>query len=291
MATILDGKALSLRLRARLGERVEKLKADTGVVPGLAVILVGDDPASAVYVRNKGIACREAGFHAEETRLPADTSQEALHAAIDQFNADPKIHSILVQLPLPKGLDENAALNHIHPDKDADGLLPLNLGRLLAGLPGPLPCTPHGVMKLLEEAGCDPRGKHAVVVGRSNIVGKPMALLLLRADATVTLCHSRTADLAAEISRADIVVAAVGRPKFVKGEWIKEGAVVIDVGINRGDDGKLCGDVDFDSASKRASAITPVPGGVGPMTIAMLLENAFQAALRAAGIASPEDYG
>ena len=281
-AKVIDGQALAARLRTALAEKVSALVAETGVRPGLAVVLVGDDPASQIYVRNKGLACREAGFTAEEIKLAATTPQAELHAVIDRLNADPKIHGILVQLPLPKTLDETAAVNRIHPDKDADGLLPISLGRLVAGLPGPLPCTPHGCMRLLEEAGCDPRGKKAVVIGRSNIVGKPMGLLLLRADATVTLCHSRTADLAAEVRQADIVVAAIGKPKFVKGDWIKPGAVVIDVGMNRDENGKLCGDVDFIAAAEKASAITPVPKGVGPMTIAMLLENAYQAAVRAA---------
>jgi methylenetetrahydrofolate dehydrogenase (NADP+)/methenyltetrahydrofolate cyclohydrolase len=281
-AKVIDGQALAARLRAQMAEKVTKLVAETGVRPGLAVVLVGEDPASQTYVRNKGIACREAGFTAEEIKLPATTPQGELHAVIDRLNADPKIHGILVQLPLPKSLDEMAAVGRIAPEKDADGLLPISLGRLVTGLPGPLPCTPHGVMKLLEEAGCDPRGKNAVVIGRSNIVGKPMGLLLLRADATVTTCHSRTPDLAAEIGRADIVVAAIGKAKFVKGAWLKPGAVVIDVGMNRDEHGKLCGDVDFATAVEVASAITPVPKGVGPMTIAMLLENAYQAAVRAA---------
>ena len=278
MATRIDGKALSLRLREEMAERVRKLHEDTGIRPGLAVVLVGDDPASHVYVRNKGIACREAGFHAVEHKLPDTTSQEELNAVVDELNADPAIHGILVQFPLPPHLDETEAVLRIHPDKDADGLHPLNLGRLVRGMDGPLPCTPHGCMALLEEAGCDPRGKRAVVIGRSNIVGKPVALLLTRADATVTVCHSKTADLADEVRRADIVIAAIGRPAFVKGDWIKKGAVVIDVGINRNDEGKLIGDVDYAAASEHAAAITPVPGGVGPMTIAMLLENAYRAA-------------
>lgn len=282
-ARIIDGKALASRLRLELAERTRKLVADTGVTPGLAVVIVGDDPASQVYVRNKGIAAKEAGFHSVEIRLPASATQDELHAAIDKLNADDKIHGMIVQLPLPKGLDESAALARIATLKDADGLLPASLGLLTAGLPGPLPCTPNGCMKLLEEAGCDPRGKRAVVIGRSNIVGKPMALLLLRADATVTICHSKTRDLADEVRRADIVVAAIGKAKFVKGDWIKPGAVVIDVGMNRDEAGKLCGDVDTAAAAENAAAITPVPGGVGPMTIAMLLENTFQSARRQAG--------
>ncbi len=290
MAQILDGKALAQRLRTRMAERVARLRDDKGILPGLGVILVGDNPASQVYVRNKGIASRDAGFHFEELRLPENASQDDVHAAIDRMNAAADIHSYLVQLPLPKHLDEMKALQRIAVEKDADGLLPASLGQLVAGLPGPIPCTPHGVMKLLEEAQCDPRGKHAVVIGRSNIVGKPMALLLLRADATVTICHSRTPDLPAVVRGADIVVAAVGRARMVKGDWLKPGAVIIDVGMNRDEQGKLCGDVDYDSASAVASAITPVPGGVGPMTIAMLLENTFQAALRAAGVSDAGAY-
>jgi methylenetetrahydrofolate dehydrogenase (NADP+)/methenyltetrahydrofolate cyclohydrolase len=282
-AQIIDGKALAARLRKEMAGKVEALQSSHGLRPGLAVILVGDDPASQVYVRNKGLACQEVGFHAAELKLPATATQEQLHAEIDKLNADPAIHGMIVQLPLPKGLDERAALGRIDPAKDADGLLPLSLGKVVAGLPGPIPCTPHGCMKLLEEAGCEPRGKNAVVIGRSNIVGKPMALLLLQADATVTVCHSRTADLAAHVANADIVVAAIGKAKFVPGQWIKPGAYVIDVGMNRDENGKLCGDVDFASASERAGAITPVPGGVGPMTIAMLLENTYQAALRSVG--------
>lgn len=280
-ARIVDGKALSQRLRLEMAEKVSKLVAEHGVRPGLAVVLVGEDPASQVYVRNKGIACREAGFYAEEIKLPATVSQGELNAVIDRLNADERVHSMLVQFPLPKGLDETAAVLRIRPEKDADGLHPENLGKLVRGMPGPLSCTPHGVMKLLAEAQCDPKGKLAVVIGRSNIVGKPMALMLLAADATVTVCHSRTANLADEVRRADIVVAAIGKAKFVKGDWIKPGAVVMDVGMNRDENGKLCGDVDYAPAAEKASAITPVPGGVGPMTIAMLLENAYQAALTA----------
>ena len=279
-ARILDGKALAQRLRAEMTLKVEKLVGATGVRPGLAVVLVGEDPASQVYVRNKGIACREAGFHAVERVLPATVTQAELHAVIDGLNADPLIHGILVQFPFPKGLDETAAVLRIDPAKDADGLHPANLGNLVRGMPGPLPCTPHGVMKLIEEAGCKPAGKSAVVIGRSNLVGKPIALLLLQADATVTVCHSKTTNLAEIVGRSDIVVAAIGRAALVKGDWIKPGAVVLDVGMNRNEAGKLCGDVEYAVALERASAITPVPGGVGPMTIAMLLENAYQAALR-----------
>lgn len=282
MATRIDGKALSLRLREEMATRVQALVKESGIRPGLAVVLVGEDPASHVYVRNKGIACRDAGFHAVEHKLPETTTQEELNKVIDALNADSKIHGILVQFPLPPHLDETEAVLRIHPDKDADGLHPVNLGKLVRGMDGPLPCTPHGCMVLLKEAGCDPTGKRAVVIGRSNIVGKPVALLLTQANATVTLCHSRTVDLADEVRRADIVIAAIGRPAFVKGDWIKKGAVVIDVGINRNEQGKLIGDVDYAAASENAAAITPVPGGVGPMTIAMLLENAYRAAAASA---------
>lgn len=279
-ARILDGKSLAQRLRDDMARKVERLVTERGVRPGLGVVLVGDDPGSQIYVRNKGLACRAAGFYAEEVRLPASATQAQVHAEIQRLNHDPRIHAFLLQLPLPKSLDAHAAVLQIHPDKDADGLHPANLGNLVAGLPGPLPCTPHGVMKLIEEAGLPPRGKRAVVIGRSNIVGKPQALLLLQADATVTVCHSQTEDLPSEVRRADIVVAAIGKPEFVKGAWIKPGAVVIDVGINRLSTGKVVGDVEFVTAAERAAAITPVPGGVGPMTIAMLLENTYQAAVR-----------
>lgn len=283
-AKILDGAALAQELRSEFKLRAEALAAQ-GVRPGLAVVLVGEDPASQVYVRNKVNACAQAGFHSEKIVLPPDTTAAALLERIAALNADPAIHGILVQLPLPKHIDADAVLEAIAPEKDVDGFHAENIGALTQGNPRFIPCTPHGVMKLLEKGGVALKGQEAVVIGRSNIVGKPMALLLLAAGATVTICHSQTRDLAFHTRRADILVAAVGRPRFVTGDMIKPGAVVIDVGINRvpegqPDAGKLCGDVDFASAVEVASAITPVPGGVGPMTIAMLLANTLLAAER-----------
>lgn len=283
-AKILDGAALAQELRSEFKLRAEALAAQ-GVRPGLAVVLVGEDPASQVYVRNKVNACAQAGFHSEKIVLPADTTAAALLERIAALNADPAIHGILVQLPLPKHIDADAVLEAILPEKDVDGFHAENIGALTQGNPRFIPCTPHGVMELLEKGGVSLKGQEAVVIGRSNIVGKPMALLLLAAGATVTICHSQTRDLAFHTRRADILVAAVGRPRFVTGDMIKPGAVVIDVGINRvpegqPDAGKLCGDVDFASAREVASAITPVPGGVGPMTIAMLLANTLLAAER-----------
>ena len=283
-AKILDGAALAQELRSEFKLRAEALAAQ-GVRPGLAVVLVGEDPASQVYVRNKVNACAQAGFHSEKIVLPPDTTAAALLERIAALNADPAIHGILVQLPLPKHIDADAVLEAIAPEKDVDGFHAENIGALTQGNPRFIPCTPHGVMKLLEKGGVSLKGQEAVVIGRSNIVGKPMALLLLAAGATVTICHSQTRDLAFHTRRADILVAAVGRPRFVTGDMIKPGAVVIDVGINRvpegqPDAGKLCGDVDFASAKEVASAITPVPGGVGPMTIAMLLANTLLAAER-----------
>ena len=283
-ARIIDGKAVAAQVRAEVAARVAALR-ERGHGVGLTVVLAGEDPASATYVRNKEKAARECGIQGETLRFPADVTAEVLAAALDRLNADPRVHGILVQLPLPPSIsaeDARALTRRIAPEKDVDGFLPLNQGLLMLGEPGFVPCTPAGCMRLLTSAGVSARGKHAVVVGRSNIVGKPMALLLLAADATVTVAHSRTPDLPAVVRGADIVVAAVGRPKMVKGSWLKPGAVVLDVGINRGDDGKLCGDVDFDEAVLVASAITPVPGGVGPMTIACLLENVCLAAERAA---------
>ena len=285
-AKILDGAALAQELRAEFKLRAEALAAQ-GARPGLAVILVGEDPASQVYVRNKVNACAQAGFHSEKIVLPADATAEALLAKIADLNADPAIHGILVQLPLPKHIDADAVLEAISPEKDVDGFHAENIGALTQGNPRFIPCTPHGVMKLLEKGEVSLQGKEAVIIGRSNIVGKPMALLLLAAGATVTICHSKTADLGFHTRRADILVAAIGKPRFVSGDMIKPGAVVIDVGINRvpegqPDAGKLCGDVDFASAKEVASAITPVPGGVGPMTIAMLLANTLLAAERVA---------
>jgi methylenetetrahydrofolate dehydrogenase (NADP+)/methenyltetrahydrofolate cyclohydrolase len=257
--------------------------AAKGIAPGLTVVRVGDDPASAIYVRGKRKDCEEVGIRSDEHHLPATTSQAELMALIARLNADPRVHGILVQLPLPKGLDERAVLDAIDPRKDADGFHPFNVGALSIGIPGtPRPCTPAGVMRMLDEAKVDPKGKRALVVGRSNIVGKPMAAMLLERHATVTIAHSRTADLAAEVARADLLVAAIGKAELVKGAWVKEGAVVIDVGMNRLDDGKLVGDVEYAAAAKRASAITPVPGGVGPMTRAMLLVNTIDLARRAA---------
>jgi methylenetetrahydrofolate dehydrogenase (NADP+)/methenyltetrahydrofolate cyclohydrolase len=281
MAHIIDGKAIAARVRGEVAQEVTALRA-RGLVPGLTVVRVGDDPASAVYVRGKRKDSEEVGFRSVEHHLPATTTQAELLALVARLNADPATHGILVQLPLPKGVDDRAVLEAIDPRKDADGFHPYNVGALSIGLPGPRPCTPAGVMRLLREAGCDPKGKRALVVGRSNIVGKPMAAMLLEAHATVTIAHSRTADLAAEVGRAEILVAAIGKAELVKGAWVREGAVVIDVGMNRGADGKLVGDVEFEAASRRAAAITPVPGGVGPMTRAMLLVNTVELAKAAA---------
>ncbi len=282
-AEIIDGKAFAAGLRARIATLVPAFEAAAGRVPGLAVVLVGEDPASAVYVRSKGKQTREAGMASFEHRLPADTTQEALLALVDQLNADASVDGILVQLPLPKHIDEQEVLLRIHPDKDVDGFHPVNAGRLATGLEGFVPCTPLGCLLLLQDKLGSLSGLDAVVIGRSNIVGKPMAALLTKASATVTIVHSRTRNLPHYLKHADIVVAAVGIPHFVKGEWLKPGATVIDVGINRTDNG-LVGDVDFDSAASVASAITPVPGGVGPMTIACLLRNTLVAAHRAAGV-------
>ncbi len=279
MATIIDGKAIAAKFRSKIAAGVQEL-AESGVVPGLAVVLVGDDPASRVYVSMKEKACKAAGIFSVEHALPASTSEVELLALIDRLNSDPQIHGILVQLPLPQQIDTDKVLEAISPAKDADGFHPYNVGRLSIGKPLFQPCTPYGVMVMLKESGVDLAGKEVVVVGRSNIVGKPVAMMCLAEHATVTLCHSRTAGLADVIRRADVVIAAVGRPEMIKGEWIKEGAVVIDVGINRLANGKLVGDVDFSSVSQRASAITPVPGGVGPMTITMLLYNTLESARR-----------
>ncbi|HVZ72531.1 MAG TPA: bifunctional methylenetetrahydrofolate dehydrogenase/methenyltetrahydrofolate cyclohydrolase FolD [Polyangia bacterium] len=279
---VLDGKAVAARIRGELAIEAKRLTGK-GVTPGLAVVMVGDNPASAVYVRNKTKACHEAGFRTFDHHLPATTSQGDLMALVARLNADPEVDGILVQLPLPDGLDAKPILLSIDPRKDVDGFHPDNLGRLLMGEPRFVACTPFGVMKLIEEAGMKLAGVEAVIIGRSNIVGKPMAALLIAADATVTVCHSRTRDLPAVVRRADLVIAAVGRAEMVKGDWIKEGAVVIDVGMNKKADGKLCGDVDYASVAPRASAITPVPGGVGPMTIAMLLSNTLISARMRAG--------
>ncbi|KAB7628369.1 bifunctional methylenetetrahydrofolate dehydrogenase/methenyltetrahydrofolate cyclohydrolase FolD [Alkalilimnicola sp. S0819] len=277
-AHILDGKAIAADLRIRLKARCDERAARGLRQPGLAVVLVGDDPASKVYVGSKRRGCAEVGIASYEHDLPAETSMSDLLALIDRLNADPAVDGILVQLPLPAHLDENTVIQHIHPDKDVDGFHPINMGRLVQRLPGPRPCTPRGVMIMLEHAGVELAGLDAVIIGQSNIVGRPMALELLNARCTPTVCHSRSRDLQAKVARADLVVAAVGRTHFVPGEWIKPGAIVIDVGINRGEDGKLRGDVEFDSAAERASWITPVPGGVGPMTVATLLSNTVDAA-------------
>ncbi len=275
---IIDGKLIAAKVRGEVAEAVRALKS-AGIAPGLTVVRVGEDPASAIYVRGKRKDCEEVGIRSEEHHLPATTSQADLLALVARLNADPAIHGILVQLPLPKHLDERAVLDAIDPRKDADGFHPFNVGALSIGIPGtPRPCTPAGVMRLLDEAKVDPKGKRALVVGRSNIVGKPMAVMLLERHATVTIAHSRTHDLAAEVARAEIVVAAIGKAELVRGDWIREGAVVIDVGMNRLEDGQLVGDVEYAAAARRASAITPVPGGVGPMTLAMLLVNTIELA-------------
>ncbi len=279
-AQLLDGKLMSDELRARIAERVAALK-EKGVTPGLAVILVGEDPASQIYVRNKEKGCEQVGMHSVAIRLPAETTQEELENHIRALNADAAIHGILVQLPLPKHLDEAAALAVIVPEKDVDGFHVQNAGKLLNGLNGVVACTPKGAMEMIRRTGVDLSGKEAVVVGRSNIVGKPMAMLLLQANCTVTMCHSRTADLAAHTRRADVLVAAVGKAKFITADMVKPGAIVIDVGINRNAEGKVVGDVDFDAVKEVASWITPVPGGVGRMTITMLLENTVEAAEKA----------
>ena len=277
-AKILDGKVLSAEIREEVSRRVEALK-QRGVTPGLAVILVGDDPASEIYVRNKGKGCEETGMLSRTVKMDAQTTQEALEAEIDRLNADPAIHGILVQLPLPRHLDEQAALAKILPEKDVDGFHLINAGRLMTGSEGVIPCTPKGALYMIRSTGEELSGKEAVVIGRSNIVGKPMAMLLMRENCTVTVCHSRTRNLAEHTRRADILVAAVGKAGFVTADMVKPGAIVIDVGINRVD-GKVCGDVDFESVKEKAGWITPVPGGVGKMTIAMLLANTADAAER-----------
>jgi methylenetetrahydrofolate dehydrogenase (NADP+)/methenyltetrahydrofolate cyclohydrolase len=286
-ATIIDGKAFAAGLRARIADGVTAFRAEAGRAPGLAVVLVGEDPASSVYVRSKGKATREAGMESIEHRLPADVPAEQLLALVGALNADPAIDGILVQLPLPRHIDEQAVIAAIDPDKDVDGFHPINAGRLATGLPGFVPCTPFGCVLLLKSVLPSLSGLEAVVVGRSNIVGKPMAQLLLRESCTVTVVHSRTKDVPAHVRRADIVVAAVGIPQMIKGDWLKPGATVIDVGINRTETG-LVGDVDFASAVAVAGAITPVPGGVGPMTIACLLRNTLVSAGRREGIAIDE---
>lgn len=277
-AQIIDGAAVAQEIKDGLRAEVSRLQNEKGLTPGLAVIIVGDDPASRVYVNSKKKACAEIGVYSEEHALPASTSQEELLGLIAKLNQDPKIHGILVQLPLPDHLDEKAVLYAIDPKKDVDGFHPVNVGKMMIGEPCFLPCTPHGVIELIRRTGIELKGKNAVVVGRSNIVGKPAAMLLLAENATVTVCHSRTKDLAAECRRADVLVVAVGKAEMVKGDWIKPGAVVIDVGVNRGEGKKLYGDVEFETAKEVAGYITPVPGGVGPMTIAMLMKNTVLAA-------------
>ena len=292
MATIIDGKAFSANLRGEIARKVGLLKQNHGVTPGLAVVLVGEDPASQVYVRSKGRQTQEAGMNSYEHKLDESTSQDALLALIDELNNDPDVHGILVQLPLPGQIDEEGVINSISVDKDVDGFHLSNVGRLSIGAEGIVPCTPLGSLMMLKDQLGDLSGKKAIVVGRSNIVGKPMAALLLKESCTVTIAHSRTVDLPGECRQADILVAAVGRPEMIKGDWIKPGATVIDVGINRieNEDGttRLVGDVEFDSAVEVAGAITPVPGGVGPMTIACLLHNTLQQACRLNGIEVPE---
>ena len=293
-ATRIDGKTFAASLRADIGRKVTALKESHGLTPGLSVVLVGEDPASEVYVRNKGKATLEAGMKSDTFNMPANSSHDAVMAKVEELNQDSSVHGILVQLPLPDQVDTDAIINAISPDKDVDGFHTLNVGRLNSGQDAMVPCTPVGCMIMLKEVIGDLSGKQAIVVGRSNIVGKPMAALLLKENCTVTIAHSRTKDLAAECRRADIVIAAVGRARIVKGDWIKPGAVVIDVGINRIKDAstksgtRLVGDVDYDEAAAVASAITPVPGGVGPMTIACLLKNTVTAACRQAGVLEPE---
>lgn len=277
-AQLIDGKAVSIKRLQKLKEDVQERVQKGLHTPCLAVILIGDNPASAVYVRNKKAACEKVGIQSLSYEKPANFSEADLLTLIDELNADANVDGILVQLPLPEHIDSQRILERILPDKDVDGFHPYNVGRLAVKMPLMRPCTPKGVMTLLEEYGIDPKGKNVTIVGQSNIVGRPQLLEMLLARATVTICHTATRDLAAEVGRADVVVAAVGRPNCIKGEWIQEGAVVIDVGINRLDNGKLCGDVEFDIAKERASFITPVPGGVGPMTIATLLENTLHAA-------------
>lgn len=283
MAGIIDGKAVASEIRAKIKKDVEQLRLK-GIVPGLAAVLVGDNPASRVYVRNKRKACEEAGIYSEEHKLPADLKQEELVKLVNDLNIDKKINGILIQLPLPKHIDSKVIMECVSPDKDVDGFHPYNVGRLTVGDPIFSPCTPYGVMALLEHYGIKVEGKNAVVVGRSNIVGKPVALMLLNKNATITVCHSRTSDLEERCRKADILIVAAGRPRMIRGDMVKEGAVVVDVGINREDNGGLVGDVDFEEVSKRAGWITPVPGGVGPMTIAILLKNTVESAKRAAGL-------
>ena len=278
MAKIIDGKAISAQIREEIAEEVKKYFEQTGKRPGLAVVIVGENPASQVYVRNKKKACEQVGFNSWVYEMPEGTTQDELNALIDRLNADTEVHGILVQLPLPKHLDEEQVILRIKPEKDVDAFHPYNVGRITIGDPKFLPCTPAGIMELLHRSNIDIAGKECVVIGRSNIVGKPMALLLLAENGTVTVCHSKTRDLKEVCKRADILVVAIGKADFVTSDMVKDGAVVIDVGMNRNKEGKLTGDVDFASVSNVASYITPVPGGVGPMTITMLLQNTLRAA-------------
>ncbi|MBP1591633.1 MAG: bifunctional methylenetetrahydrofolate dehydrogenase/methenyltetrahydrofolate cyclohydrolase FolD [Oscillospiraceae bacterium] len=278
MATIISGKEVSAKVKSEVREKTLELK-NKGIEIGLAVVIVGDDPASRVYVNNKKKACEEVGFNSYEYALPAETTEEELLALVDKLNKDDKVNGILVQLPVPKHINETAVINAISPDKDVDAFHPVNVGKIMIGDYAFLPCTPAGVMELIDSTGVDIAGKSCVVIGRSNIVGKPMSMLLLHRSGTVTICHSKTKNLKEICANADILVAAVGRPNFVTGDMVKAGAVVIDVGINRMDDGKLCGDVNYAEAEKKAAFITPVPGGVGPMTIAMLMKNTLTSAM------------
>ncbi len=278
MAKLIDGKAIGEKIRAQIADGVQAFVKERGFAPGLAVILVGENEASRIYVRNKAQACEKVGIQSFQFNLPDDTSAETLLAKIDELNRDDKVHGILVQLPLPKNLLGLDVMMRLHPGKDVDGLHPLNMGKLDTGRPCLRPCTPNGMMKMLEEIGYSLEGKIAIVVGRSNIVGKPIGMMLLEKNATVIYCHSRTPDLPAKVAMGDVVVGAVGVPELIKGDWIKSGAVVLDVGINRQSGNKLVGDVEFEKAAERAAFITPVPGGVGPMTITMLLWNTLEAA-------------
>ena len=278
MAKLINGKEVAASVRAKVKEETEKFTNETGIQVGLAVIIVGDNPASRIYVNNKKKACEEVGFKSYEYALPAETTQDELLELVRTLNNDETVHGILCQLPLPAHIDEKTVINEINAEKDVDAFHPVNVGKIMIGDYNFLPCTPAGCMELIHSTGISVKGKNCTVVGRSNIVGKPMAMLLLHESGTVTVCHSKTVDLKEECKRADILVAAVGVPKLIKGDMIKEGAVVIDVGMNRLPDGKLCGDVDFEQASEKASYITPVPGGVGPMTIAMLMKNTLTAA-------------
>lgn len=281
MATVIDGRKFSAEIKAEVAEGVKKLKAENGITPGLAVIIVGEDAGSQIYVRNKEKSCEECGIYSEKHALPDDTTEEDLIALVEKLNNDPKIHGLLVQLPLPKHINEDRVIDTIELTKDVDGFTPMNVGNMLIGKDCFLPCTPHGIIVLLERCGIEIAGKDAVIVGRSNIVGKPAAVLLMHKNATVTICHSRTKDLAAHTRRADILVVGIGKAKMITADMIKEGASIIDAGINRNEEGKVVGDVDYDGCFEKAGAITPVPGGVGMMTVAMLMYNTLEAARKA----------